>query len=422
MAEVNDSKSTEEPKAPKEFTITLPSLDGTEEVVAHLQENEKDATYPPHLVKISKNPLSTPSSAITPRETHIILSTGSGHKQASSFCNDVLYPILDAIQPGFIDEAEEHITEDENSITNFTRDEFFPAANKGTPLRLILVSGDGGIVDTVNSILAQPHADTYVAPEIVLLPLGTANALYHSINAGQTQNTWGLSALSSTTSKPLPTFTATFSPGSRLLVNEATAKIPLPTNSKHDPMLHGAVVFSWGMHASLVADSDSAAYRKFGINRFKMAAKEALYPEDGSLPHTYRGRVSILAENGEWKVMDSTEHLYTLATMVSNLEAPFCISPQSKPLDGSLRLVYFGPVDGDEAMRIMGLAYQGGKHVEDEGVRYEAIEGLKVEFEEEEEKWRRVCVDGKIVVVEKGGWVEVTRGGEPKGVDIVVAQ
>jgi diacylglycerol kinase family enzyme len=422
MAEVNDSKSTEEPKAPKEFTITLPSLDGTEEVVAHLQENEKDATYPPHLVKISKNPLSTPSSAITPRETHIILSTGSGHKQASSFCNDVLYPILDAIQPGFIDEAEEHITEDENSITNFTRDEFFPAANKGTPLRLILVSGDGGIVDTVNSILAQPHADTYVAPEIVLLPLGTANALYHSINAGQTQNTWGLSALSSTTSKPLPTFTATFSPGSRLLVNEATAKIPLPTNSKHDPMLHGAVVFSWGMHASLVADSDSAAYRKFGINRFKMAAKEALYPEDGSLPHTYRGRVSILAKNGEWKAMDSTEHLYTLATMVSNLEAPFCISPQSKPLDGSLRLVYFGPVDGDEAMRIMGLAYQGGKHVEDVGVRYDAIEGLKVEFEEEEEKWRRVCVDGKIVVVEKGGWVEVTRGGEPKGVDIVVAQ
>jgi hypothetical protein len=102
MAEVNDTKSTEEVKAPKEFTITLPSLDGTEEVVAYLQENEKDATYPPRLLKISKNPLSTPSAAITPRETHIILSTGSGHKQASSFCNDVLYPILDAIQPGFI--------------------------------------------------------------------------------------------------------------------------------------------------------------------------------------------------------------------------------------------------------------------------------------------------------------------------------
>jgi diacylglycerol kinase family enzyme len=421
MAEVSNSKSTEEAKAPKEFTITLPSLDGTEEVVAKLQEYEKDATYPPRLLKISKSPLSTPSAAITPRETHIILSTGSGHKQASSFCNDVLYPILDAIQPGFIDEIEEHITEDENSILNFTRDEFFPTANKGTPLRLILASGDGGIVDTVNSILAQPHSDVYVAPEIVLLPLGTANALYHSINAGQTQNTWGLTALSSTTSKPLPTFTATFSPGSRLLVKEATSKIPLPTNAKDEPMLHGAVVFSWGMHASLVADSDSATYRKFGIDRFKMAAKEALYPEDGSLPHSYRGRVSILPENGQLKAMDETEHLYTLATMVSNLEAPFCISPESRPLDGRLRLVYFGPVSGDEAMRIMGLAYQGGKHVEEEGVRYEAVEGVKIEFEEEEERWRRVCVDGKIVVVEKGGWVEVRRGGA-KGVHIVVAK
>jgi diacylglycerol kinase family enzyme len=420
MAEVNDSKSTEEPKAPKEFTITLPSLDGAVEVVANLQENEKDAAYPPKLLSITKNTLPTPASAITPRETHIILSTGSGHKQAALFCNDVVYPILDAIQPGFIDEAEEHITESENSILEFTRDTFFPEANKGTPLRLILASGDGGIVDLVNSLLDQPHSSDYVAPEVVLLPLGTANALYHSINAAPTQNTWGLSALSSTTSKPLPTFTATFSPGSRLLRNEATVKAPLPTNTKAEPMLHGAVVFSWGMHASLVADSDSAAYRKYGIDRFKMAAKEALYPADGSLPHAYRARVSVLNAAGEWKTMEKQEHLYTLATLVSNLEAPFCISPESKPLDGSMYLVYFGPTSGDEAMRIMGLAYQGGKHVEDKTVRYEKIGGMKIEFEEEDERWRRVCVDGKIVVVEKGGWVEVRNGEGGEGVEIVV--
>jgi hypothetical protein len=72
-------------------------------------------------------------------------------------------------------------------------------------------------------------------------------------------------------------------------------------------------------------------------------------------------------------------------------------------------LVHFGPTTGDEAMRIMGLAYQGGKHVEDEKVRYEKVEGLRIEMREEDERWRRVCVDGKIVRVEEGGWVEVRK-------------
>lgn len=164
------------------------------------------------------------------------------------------------------------------------------------------------------------------------------------------------------------------------------------------------------MHASLVADSDSAEYRKFGIERFKMAAKEALYPSDGALPHAYSGRVKVLTREGEWRDVGDDKHLYTLATLVSNLEKPFTISPASKPLDGSLHLVHFGPTSGDEAMRIMGLAYQGGKHVEDEMVTYEAIEGLRIDMKETDERWRRVCVDGKIVLVEEGGWVEIRKG------------
>lgn len=114
--------------------------------------------------------------------------------------------------------------------------------------------------------------------------------------------------------------------------------------------------------------------------------------------------------------------MYVLATLVSHLEQPFCISPASKPLDGKLYLVLFGPRGGDDAMRIMGLAYQGGKHVDDGAVRYEEIEGLRIEFEgaeEEEGRWRRVCVDGKIVRVEAGGWVEVRRE-ERRVLDVVV--
>jgi diacylglycerol kinase family enzyme len=141
-----------------------------------------------------------------------------------------------------------------------------------------------------------------------------------------------------------------------------------------------------------------------------MAAKEALYPADGSAPHAYKAKVSVLLGE-EWKALEKEEHMYTLATMVSNLEQPFCISPHSKPLDGSMHLVHFGPTSGDEAMRLMTLAYQGGKHIEEAAVIYEAIDGLRIDFggREAEGRWRRVCVDGKIVKVEEDGWVELRK-------------
>jgi len=66
-------------------------------------------------------------------------------------------------------------------------------------------------------------------------------------------------------------------------------------------------------------------------------------------------------------------------------------------------------MSGDEVMRVMTLAYQDGKHVEEDVVGYEDVEAVRIEFKEEEKRWRRVCVDGKIVVVEAGGWVEVRK-------------
>lgn len=115
------------------------------------------------------------------------------------------------------------------------------------------------------------------------------------------------------------------------------------------------------------------------------------------------------------------KHIYILATLVSNLEESFTISPHSEPLDGKLRVISIGAVGPEEIVRVHGLAYQGGKHVDDEQgvVGYKEVEGLRIEFEEEDEdgaddesekgRWRRVCVDGLIVECPRGGWVEVRR-------------
>jgi diacylglycerol kinase family enzyme len=404
-------KDEEQAVDKKDLVAVLPDTDGKSSLIIHVVHHGKDAATPPE-VSFSKG---VPSAPFPLPQTEpidqidVIISTGSGTRSAQQFFDQGVSPVLKALFPVSYPDFNVHITESETSISTLTDEVFFPKANGGVPLKIVLLSGDGGIIDLLNGLLQHEPSPLYRAPQLVLLPLGTANALYHSSSGGK-DNTWGLSALASYY-RPLPVFTASFSSGARLLVDEARKEEELPKDrhSGHQT-LHGAVVCSWGMHASLVGDSDTTEYRKFGIDRFKMAAKEALYPADGSPPHPYKANVSIL-QNGTWKQLEAKEHMYVLATMVSNLEKTFTISPASKPLDGSLHLVQFGPTSGDEAMRIMGLAYQGGKHVEDPSVLYQAIDGLRVQFdgEEHDARWGRICVDGKIVRVEKDGWVEVKK-------------
>jgi diacylglycerol kinase family enzyme len=151
-----------------------------------------------------------------------------------------------------------------------------------------------------------------------------------------------------------------------------------------------------------------------------MAVKEALYPSDGFPPHVYKAEVSI-QRSGQpgWNRIRQEEHAYVLATLVSQLEKGFTISPASRQLDGKLRLVHFGPMESAEVISVLEKAYQGGQHVNDERVGYEEIDVLRIGFKEEEARWRRVCIDGKIIRVEKDGWVEV-RAGQKGVVDLVV--
>ncbi|KAK3703813.1 hypothetical protein LTR37_014259 [Vermiconidia calcicola] len=338
---------------------------------------------------------------------HVIISTGSGTGLASEIFSQLVEPLLHHLGLFAGEHFSTHTTDSDTSVAKYTKEVILPDANDGVQQSVLLLSGDGGIVDIVNTLLSEKRTKWYTKPKISLLPLGTGNALTNS--SGITgDNTMGLRTMLQGTPKQLPLFRATFSPGARLLVNEGREERPLQGEIDGRTVAHGAVVCSWGHHATLVADSDTTEYRKFGAERFKTAAKEALFPSDGSPPHAYKGQVTV-RRSGEddWEVIGANEHGYVLATFVNQLEAGFTISPASKPLDGKLRLVHFGNLNGQEAMDVMSKAYQEGKHAEDERVNYEEIEALKIVFEEDEARWRRVCIDGKIVRVEKGGWVEV---------------
>ena len=339
---------------------------------------------------------------------YVVISTMSGTQQATALYEKALKPLLEELG---VQGYEVHKTASEHTIEQLTKSTIIPRAKEGWEQTIILLSGDGGPVDLINAMLSEELKEGMAMPTVALLPMGTGNALAHS--SGLTKDdTFGLRSLCRGTRKRVPCFRVTMSKGAKFVVDEGRGRKEI-AGAGGKAEVYGAVVFSWGLHASLVAASDTAEYRKHGVERFKMAAQELLAPKDGSESHRYRGRVSVRRGSTggfrDFEPMESREHMYVLATMVSNLEEKFCISPESKPLDGQMRLVSFGVMEASQAMKILGAAYQGGQHVEDKAVRYEAIEGLRIDLDEEEEKWRQVCVDGKIIAVEKGGWVEVRK-------------
>ncbi|RMJ24840.1 hypothetical protein PHISP_04285 [Aspergillus sp. HF37] len=409
---------------------------GTGYRVLYLQEH--DAEQEPRLESVTVTSVPPALSAHLLRDTprhlqntaiHVVISTGSGIGRTKSTHHHTVHPLLAHL--GLDTKYVLHETQSPHTITHLTRTSFLPAARAGTPQTIILLAGDGGLVDLVNVFHGSASAAAttpapITPPDIVLIPTGTGNAMANSAGLLRS-NSAPLTALARGSPRPIPAFAASFSPGARLVVDKGRARAPLVDDGDDDcrrstrtepgarGAVHGAVVASWGLHAALVAESDTAEYRRFGSDRFKMAAKELLYPsDDDGETHRYKGAVTLFkchARTGERyaQSIPLDQHMYVLAALVSSLERDFVISPASLPLDGRLRMVHFGPVSPDEASRLLGLAYQGGRHVREPGVLYEEVEGFRVAFHEECEKWRRACVDGQIVAVEEGGYMEVHR-------------
>lgn len=299
---------------------------------------------------------------------------------------------------------------------------------------------------------------TYVRPTIIPFPLGTGNALFHSLHKlsppSPSPLQTGLISLMAGSVHALPHFVAEFSRGRLVLPGltrfpderplrdpEVSSRYPDHQQPLGSHPVYGAVVVSYGFHSTLVAESDTYELRKHGDKRFQMVAEELLKD-----PHRYKARVTmthrltddeVRAMAGEGKTVvkgphgpiypdkeehiQRTHHSYVLCSLVSNLEKGFTISPASRPLDGKLRMVDFDSDSGKEIMDIMTAAYDGGKHVHMPGVGYQEVESVKIDFQEEERDWRRVCVDGTIVSVDEDGWMKVTNGKKGQEVlDVVV--
>ncbi|KAM3086979.1 hypothetical protein ACMFMG_001089 [Clarireedia jacksonii] len=368
----------------------------------------------------------------TETQIYVLVSTLSGTGLAPDFYDIVLHRILGAV--GLTDSSYTLIrTSSADSVQEFASNALLQGANEGKKQSVLMLSGDGGVVDTINGLLESGEkSQSYIKPTLSQLPLGTGNALFHSLHRPSPIPSiyiQGLRTLLHGTPLPLPIFSVRFSPGARTITSEGQTATPLRNN-----LVHGAVVASYGFHATLVADSDTVEYRKHGDKRFHLVAGDLLFPKDGAMPHAYKAKVTLYRTGGDEYVVPRKEHGYVLSSLVSNLEKTFTISPASTPLDGQLRVVHFGAASGKQAMKVMEEAYKEGAHIgmEWEGdaeggtgkgeVGYEAVEKMRIDFEEEGQdwKWRRCCIDGLIVGVEEGGWMEVQRLRGDETVDVVV--
>ncbi|VUC24831.1 unnamed protein product [Clonostachys rosea] len=391
----------------------------------------------------------------------IVVSTKAGSGLALRFWQSVLHPLLRVAReelaqasPGT--EAAELagsqqesllVTENAGSVPQFAQRLW--ASHGGQAHRdgdrgggqqsrtVILLSGDGGVVDILNSCehdAQAPVASSPPQPLVCPLPLGTGNALFHSLHKpvasarpASSPLVLGLQTLFQGAPANLPTFRASFSAGSRVVVAAEEQQVAADggatdtppelhegkeeRNNKPVSYLNGAVVASYGFHASIVHESDTPAYRAHGQKRFGIVAQELLRR---SHPYTAQVEVRRPGAASVERVPRET-HAYVLVTPLSNLERTFAISPDSRPLDGRLRAVHFGPIGGERIMDVMMKAYDGGKHValawEEDGERvwYDEVDEIRLKALDADGRWRKVCIDGTIVELPVGGEVVVSK-------------
>lgn len=85
---------------------------------------------------------------------YVLISTLSGTGLAESFFDEVLHQVL--LSVGLTEtQFNEVRTRDPNSVTELARYHLLPNAVRGRKQTVLLLSGDGGIVDTVNGLLER---------------------------------------------------------------------------------------------------------------------------------------------------------------------------------------------------------------------------------------------------------------------------
>ncbi|PPQ90125.1 hypothetical protein CVT25_012294 [Psilocybe cyanescens] len=294
-----------------------------------------------------------------------IINPASGHNAAEQFFADHVLPLLDNVDHVLTTNAAGHAEQ-------FIRD--LP-----DPLTVVLGSGDGTLHEIINAL--PNRLITFV-----LVPCGTANALYASLfppKDDQETTAYKLQSVQAFINKATPVH---LSLASTSISGSPTASL-------------SSVVVSTSLHASILHHSEALRQTHPGLERFKIAAEQnstKWYKSRANiLPIPSRGLVEIYDPKSNKFIPhpDSTTDspalelhgpfTYFLSTVnIDRLEPQFRISPLARaipPPPATCDIVVLRPLrdpsiaQDDEQSRVsyvpkvwkvLGGAYQDGAHIQ----------------------------------------------------------
>ncbi|KAF7984078.1 hypothetical protein HWV62_17640 [Athelia sp. TMB] len=327
----------------------------------------------------------------------------------------------------------------------------------GGDATVILLSGDGTLNEIINAICAaEPKGARLGAPasalRFVLVPCGTANALYSSLFPPPKDN-----VLEMDLPYKLQSLNGFLADAKTIPLTLAISEISSPPSAvrTRPKIAVSAVVTSTALHAVLLHDSEALRLQIPTMERFKIAAQNNITKWYNSavklFPVPSVGVVQIYDPTKKEFVEHEDSHLddpivdvegpfgYFLSTVnVDRLEPVFRIAPLQKaipPVAASVDIVMVRPLrdpslsmDSEEtrkafvekATKILQGAYKDGSHVDmrytEKGeivmdgdgpavVEYIRCGGWEWNPDDTDEPAHLLCADGAIFRIESGGRV-----------------
>lgn len=277
------------------------------------------------------------------------------------------------------------------------------------PHKVIIAGGDG----TAHEMMEGVDSGRW---ELVILPLGTANALYYSFFPDDDTKLASLHLA---------------------LRGSPPRRLPVTYADLGDTVIPSTIVTSTALHAAILNDSERLR-PDHGIERFAMAAMENIsvfFDAEVELVNATQWNHTTRAFEQCEQSLAGPFAYFTSCTTVDRLEPKFVIAPTRRiepGLEGTMDIVVLRPlrdpdVRGAEdrgavwakrAQQVLGAAYQDGAHV---NLEYPGGEPVVEVFRctgfvwtPRDEKSRTLCADGSIYQIPQGGSarVEVRSSGE----------
>ncbi|GAA6015569.1 hypothetical protein JCM11491_007159 [Sporobolomyces phaffii] len=203
-----------------------------------------------------------------PRTVEIVSNPASGHGYSNALLNDVVRPLLRPLEGNGSLRVRSWETQSSGDGERVGRE---LASEVGEDKAVIVFGGDGTVHEVLNG--AIPRGETTGAKlDLILIPTGTANALYYHLFPPESSR-YPVSTPHSPFYSLLAFLrTASASPTPLPLALNTIYRPPTSTLPQVPPILT-SVVASAALHACLLHDAESLRSTHPGVERFKVAAQ-----------------------------------------------------------------------------------------------------------------------------------------------------